>query len=353
MMKNKSIIIFVFLMFIFYKFDTVKAYDTNVIEKPIASEIVYGQPLLESHLDGGVARVAGTFRWKNELEVLSAGNHKITVIFSPNSQEFLKEEFEIDLKVNKRRAYIMFEKEIYKQYDGSNTIKLPNFVVCGIIEDDVFVRGELKGTLDNVLIGENINIILEGIELVGENSNNYLLDLSGFKATIHPSYIEKFGKIKNRIDFSKNVYVPIDSLLHVDKEVNVGLHKENYKIKEVYDIYLQSSLNRVEIDDLVRVKIKIDESSINGRKIKVYNYYNDNYDEVKYKYENGYLIYNVNHLGKLVIAQKKFSLWWLYILTITLAMLLIGIVIYKNNIVKRKINRYKSLKRSKDNEDYL
>lgn len=355
-MKNKTFfIIFLccMLLFFFGNDTTIKANDISILSYPSASDLVYGQPLFESKLVGGQASVEGAFKWKDEHKsLMDVGVSSQEVLFIPNDSSYSTLVMKVEVKVNKRRVYIKFEDDLYKQYDGNVTLKLPNYVVGGIIDSDVYVGGNLKGTTASVLVGNNIEVNLEGLELKGENKDNYYLDLSGFYATIHPKAIEKFGSIKNKIEFGEGIYVPVNSLIYNDKIDSSSLSKNGYSIKEIYDLYIKSSYSRVDVSGDVSVKVMVDATSLNYKRIKIYNYYNNEFQEVDYEYIDGYLYYTARGLGKIVIAQKDYNYSWIYVLVSSMVVIIAGVVFSKYLKDRKKINRYKSLKRRKDNGDY-
>lgn len=338
-------------VFFFCNGDNTLALETIVVERPIAEDITYGEPLFESELIGGKANVRGNFSWKNDRDIFEAGEHKGAVVFTPLNAEYDSVEIDVDFKVVKRRVYIKFEDEIYKQYDGTDVLDLPNYVVGGILGDGVYVKGNLEGSLQSVLIGIN-NVILKGISLGGDKAENYYLDLSGFVATVYPDFREKFGSIKHRVDFSKNIYVPVDSLLNVEKLESFNLEKKGYKIKEVYDIYLKSGDNRVDVHGDIKFKIKVDKSSFNYKRLELFNYYKGDYEKIEYEYKDGYILYSANSLGSLVFAEKELNLWWIYMLLALMFSGLIVTLVIKKLKGREKINKYRSLRRSKDYGDY-
>ena len=243
-----------------------------------------------------------------------------------------------------------FEEDICKQYDETMKIDLPSYTVGGIRNhDDVYIRGDLVGTLESGLVAESVKVILSGIELVGEKKDSYYLDLEGFTASVHPTHLEKVVGDKNRIDFSKNVFVPVDSILYVEKIANSNLAKKNYVIKDVYDVYLLSEEEKVDVNENIKVRIKVDESSLKFKRMKIYNYYDGKYETINgYKYENGYLVYESSSLGMIVFAQKELNFWWLNCLIIVTIIVLDCVIAVKLLKSRKKINKYKSLKRRKD-----
>lgn len=351
--KTYFIIFSFWMLFFFFGLNIkVDAKEIYILSYPSASDLTYGEPLFESKLTGGKASVEGHFKWKEaNKSLMEIGTSNEDVLFIPEDSSLDILIMKIEVKVNKRRVYIKFEDNLYKQYDGNVGLDLPNYVIGGIIDSSVYVAGDLKGTTASVLVGDNIGVNLEGLELKGEKKDNYYLDLKGFYATIHPKVIEKFGGIKNRVEFSENVYVPVDSLVFVDEINSNGLSKSGFEIKSIYDLYIKSSYSRIEVSGDVGVRVKIEQADLDYRRIKIYNYYNDEFQQLDYKYIDGYLYYNCSGLGKLVIAQEDYNYSWVYI---SLVFVLIGgggILLRKYLNDRKSINRYKSLKRRKDNED--
>ena len=263
-MKKRFIVAFIcfLIAFLFCGATKIKAQDVEIVEKPIASEIIYGEPLFQSVLSGGKANMEGKFYWEDGLTVLEVGQYSQSVLFTPFNTDYAPIRIVVDVKVNKKKVGVKFEGDIYKQYDGNSSITLPNYVIEGIVDKSVYVRGTLLGELETVLIGSS-KVVLSGLELIGEKKDNYYLDLQGHVAVIYPNYVEKFGPIKNRVDFSKEIYVPLDSVLYVDKIDEVKIKKQYYDIKHVYDIYLKSNDERIEVEDEVCVKVKVDDKNFN------------------------------------------------------------------------------------------
>jgi hypothetical protein len=54
---------------------------------PTASQLVYGQALSDSTLEGGSGSVPGTFAFDAPATVLNAGNHNVLVTYTPSDAE--------------------------------------------------------------------------------------------------------------------------------------------------------------------------------------------------------------------------------------------------------------------------
>lgn len=349
-------IIIISLFFCFVSGESVSAFDYIINEEPTSTEITYGMPLFESKLVGGVSEVEGTFFWVDDSVVLDAGESLQKVLFVPDNNNLEAKEIDVVVKVNRRKVILVFEKEIAKLYDSLDSIKLPQYTVSGIIDNDVYVRGNLIGTLENRFIGENINVNLSGIELAGDKKDNYYLHLSGFSANVYPKKIEMFEDRGNVLEILGDNYIPIQSSFYVKKS-NVVLEKEGYEVKGVYDTYVLNKKQRVDVSGKVSVKIKIDESELSFKRISLYNYYNGEYEEIDYTYSDGVIVYECEGLGMLVITSKQISYTWVYVVLLVIFSIVLSvfsfIVIRKIvlNKKKKKIKKYKSLKRRKDYGD--
>lgn len=347
--KFKFLLLSIIMAFFFLCLNERVSAQVIIDEVPIASDIHYGQPLFESSLTGGKSNVDGTFRWKNETVVRDVGEYFETVVFTSNEGNI---EFDIKVKVNPKRVYIKFEDLLYKQYDESDVIQLPNYVVHGIIDKDVYVKGCLEGKLENIFIGENNKVLLSGIKLVGDIKNNYYLDLDGFTASVYPSSIEKKnGSFSEKIVFLDDVFVPLDSTIQV-KERTVSLGKEGYLINKEYDIYVESKGVRVEVNGESIVKIQFDGNVLAKKRLSLFNYYDGEYHELDYSYEEGYLVYRCNGLGVLVVAVKKIDYTWLVVLISVFLFLLLVIVLIVLFKKRKKIEKYKSKKRRRKYGNY-
>lgn len=348
-LNKKFIFTYIYFMMFFFFCNAVKvaANKTTIIEMPTATDLVYGEPLFQSNLVGGSANVEGKFSWEDGLVTFEVGQYTQKVIFNPLDSSYESCELYVPIKVNKKKVTLQFEKEIYKHYDGTTKIELPNYIVKGIVDDDVFVRGNLQGELEDALVGETM-VLLSGLDLVGDKKHNYELDFSSVVGTVYRLEVEKFGTIKHKVVFKGETYVPANALINVDNLRAGDVDIEGYNVVEVYDIYLTSNGDRVDVSDLVEVKIKINEQSLNHKHLAVFNYYNGEYEEVEYKYIDGYIVYSAHSLGKLVIAYQKVNLSWLYglgIFVIVFVATYVGIGKYRK---REKINKYKSLKRRKE-----
>jgi len=305
-----------------------------------------------SILTDGVSNVEGSFAWEDELIILEAGSRSANVIFVPEDESYDEIVFEIGINVLPRRVYLKFENELRKKYDGNDVLELPSFVVGGVIDKEVYVSGNIEAKLASAFIGENVSVNLSGLELRGDKKDNYYLDLNGFVATIHPDHVGRFGQTNDKLEFKDEIYVPVNSILHIEKKEDSNLIKNGYVIKEVYELGVKSGNEIVDISGNVSVGFKIDKKSLGYRRIALFNYSEGEYKEIEYSYTDGYLFFDSDELGLLVIAQKKLDFWWLYIVVVFILIVLIYLIIRGIFVNRKKINKYKSLKRRRDYGNY-
>lgn len=346
-MNKRMFLIAIFVFVCFFCGSKVDALETIIIEEPSASEIVYGEPLYNARLSGGSANVDGKFTFEDVLAVVDAGNHSVNVVFTPSDSSYAPVTFPINIKINKRKVDVVFEREIFKLYDGTNNIKLPSYVIVGIIDEDVYVSGNLEGVLDSILVGENIGVELQGLQLEGEKKENYSLELDGFKATIYPKYLEKFSDSHNRVEFSGDC-VPVNSLLYIDKIDDLNI--DGYKVLDAYNIYVKSYNQIVEVRGLIKTKLVVE--NFDAKKVKVLSC--DNYlkcREIDYKYNDGYLSYSDNGINKIVLAEKiyNYDYIWLILASVVGVSFVIYVIVYKVKH-KSKIKKYRSPRRRDEYE---
>lgn len=338
------------LLFLIIFSVNIHAEETIIYELPTAKEITYGDSLFKAELVGGSANTKGTFLWKNESEILESGIHERTVVFTPSNSNYDTKEFNLQFKVNKKKITLSFERKLQKQYDGTNTLELPNYLIKGIIDKDTYISGIASATVENILVGENIPLTITGLSIIGDHKDNYYLDIDNFTADICPKYIEKAGQEKIIFDDNKT-FMPTNSTL-VIKEQQSNISKKGYSLKAYYDIHLEN--NHQIIDEnpgKVTLKLKINNSLLKSRRIHLFNYANGQYEELKYEIsDDGYISYDANFLGSLVIMKKNYNFTWLYViisLTFTTLLIVLLTELLKNKKTN-KIKKYKSLKRRKE-----
>lgn len=350
LLKFSCLLLFLLIGYIFSSTRT-SACETIIYTPPTSSTINYGDHLYSSKLTNGIANVEGIFLWEKENLVLTPDDHYSTVIFLPSNPECSSKRINVNLTILPREIHPVFESELKKQYDETNNLVLPNYLIKGIIDEDTYIKGNLTAKTESVLVGDNIKVIMEGLEIAGDHKDYYTLNLNGYTATIHPKQIEKLGEIKNKITFnSSKAFVPTNSSLLISKS-DSQISKEGYKTYSVYDIVVKSDGKEVtNIPGSFSLKLKIDD--INIKKYQLFNYINNEYEKINYTItEDGYILYTVSNIGNLVIAKKEINITPLIIFLILVIAIIITILVQRNTKTKTKIKKYKSLKRRKSYEN--
>ena len=88
------------------------------VSVPVASGLVYGQPLSSALLSGGEASVAGSFAFADPSRVPSAGTADQTVVFTPSSNNYEPIGRDISVTVGKASATVSLEN-LTATYDGT------------------------------------------------------------------------------------------------------------------------------------------------------------------------------------------------------------------------------------------
>lgn len=350
--KRKFFIMFIMLCGFFFLFseNSVKASEIVISEKPVSADIFYGQPLYISTLEGGVSNVEGTFFWKDFDKVLNVGKYEEIVVFTSVDGE--EKEISVEISVLPARVYIEFEKELRKIYDGTDYIKDDCYIVKGIFDSSVYVKGDISVRLDSLFVGENIPVSIQGLSLDGEGKENYYLDLAGHTATIHPRYIEMFGNSKDRVDFVRD-FIPVNASLHVAHRNDLDVYIDGYDTKKIVDIHLVDNGVVVDAKNEVIVKIELSQKDLDYKRMELYNYYNGEFQKLEYNYSDGQLVYSCVGLGSLVIVSKYYDYTWVYIVGGLLALIVIVCLVCIGRKRYNRIVRYKSIKRRKDYGNYL
>lgn len=117
----------------------------NILVKPTATAITYGQTIGESHLEGGEASVLGTFNWLDSLAMPNAGTYWQYVRFTPDDQEsFNPVDFQVEVHVNKATQTITWELTNFVMKVG-DVLNLTAVATSGLevtytLDDDTYAK---------------------------------------------------------------------------------------------------------------------------------------------------------------------------------------------------------------------
>ncbi len=128
----------------------------NILVKPTATAITYGQTIGESLLEGGEASVLGTFNWLDSLAMPNAGTYWQYVRFTPDDQESFKPvDFQVEVHVNKASQTITWELTNFVMKVG-DVLNLTAVATSGL---------EVTYTLDNDTYAEINNNVLTALQV--------------------------------------------------------------------------------------------------------------------------------------------------------------------------------------------
>ena len=128
----------------------------NILVKPNATAITYGQTIGESLLEGGEASVLGTFNWLDTLAMPNAGTYWQYVRFTPDDQESFKPvDFQVEVHVDKASQTITWELTNFVMKVG-DVLNLTAVATSGL---------EVTYTLDDDTYAEINNNVLTALQV--------------------------------------------------------------------------------------------------------------------------------------------------------------------------------------------
>jgi hypothetical protein len=287
----------------------------------------------------GNSSISGDFSYENEDFVLeSVGNITLKVIFTPDDEEnYSKKEINVETIVEKRKISVVFDRLLYKQYDGTKNIELPSFTYSGILNNEVTISGTLVAELDGAYVSNEIGVTLKGITVIGEKKDFYYIESNEHTARIFPSSLEKQGENKTIIFLSEGIYIDINSSLKVISQDNNSKIDKNYTaLKEYkYEIYSDEKVN--DINSNIEVIMNVSDSLMKTRRLAIYELTQDGvYKELEYNYSNGVMKFSINNNSKIVFATRNIEYGLIFIFSGVLLFYFIFMIIYrcKNSKIK-------------------
>lgn len=333
MIKNKlKYIIFIPLFVLFFAFFSVeiKASDYPVTINNVTN-LVYGNKLKDAIIDGESSEVEGEFSFYNKEIVLDrVGEIELEIIFVPKDSNEVKK-ISYNAIVEKREISIFFFSPIYKQYDGSDNIKLPAYTYQGIINEEVSIQGGLRGKLTATYVSEDIPIILSGIEIVGDKKDCYYLDLLEHSARVYPSTLNKSGVNETQIIIDEGVYVDIGYSLKVEEQNKQEKINDKYTGFKVYkyDVYSYNNV-LLEINSEYQVKMVIDEDIKNKERLALFEVTKDGeYKKLNYNIKDSEIHFTIDSNSKVVFATRNIEYHFILLCTSILIFYAVFIVVYR------------------------
>ena len=302
--------------------------------------LTYGNELEEVKVIGN-SQIEGKFSIENSNRRLDeVGEIDLVIKFDPTDSSYESKIINYPATVEPKKVEIIFADRIYKQYDGTSEIKLPDYSYIGIIEDEVEVEGKITGSLLTTYPSENVPLTLGGIHLEGEKKDCYQLVLDGHEAIIYPAKLEKGGDNATIITLPKNLYIDVNYILKVNNK------EENRKVNDLYTSFLSYSYQvfnhsniELKLNSKVKFNMVVSSYYMNKERLKLFELTSDGeYKEIEYRYINGRLLFEMESDSQLVLATRNieydFIVFFSSILVISVGL---GIVYYrKNSKIKSK-----------------
>ena len=340
MIKNKLkfLLIMIFFSFLFvFNCAKVRANDSQITVESIEG-LVYGNKLKDAVIYGNSNGIIGEFSfYNNEMILDDVGEITLEVVFVPqDSSEVTKINYVGT--VEKRKISVVFETPIYKQYDSTDNISLPNHQYVGIVDNEVSVQGNLTGKLSATYVSEGIDVILSGVEIVGEKSNCYYLDLLEHSARIYPLVLEKSGVHETKIILDKDVYVDVGYSLKVEETEVSDKVDGKYTGFKKYS-YLVYSHNNVllDVEGNFDVRMKVDEETQNKRRMFLFELTKaGEYKQLDYSIDGDEICFSISSNSSVVFVTRDVEYHFIILFSAVLIFYLLFVIVYglKNSRIK-------------------
>ena len=145
--KNSIFLIFaVIFISIFCHAQKIEASSNYTVEIERIDGLVYGNKYSTGQIVVKTQTIPGTFKYAFPNDIaMKTGQITIAVDFVPLDESYMGIRLFPKAIVEKRPINILFDSMIYKQYDGTDKVNLPDYIYDGILEgDDVSVVGDLS-----------------------------------------------------------------------------------------------------------------------------------------------------------------------------------------------------------------
>lgn len=344
MIKNKlKFVIYIFSFVLFFMFfnNKVNALDYDVNINSIEG-LVYGNKLNSAKINGE-STIDGHFSfYDGNILLNNVGNISVEVVFIPSDLDnYEVKRVNVNSFIEKRKIEVVFSGFIYKQYDGSDKINLPEYRYDGIIDEEVSVIGDLVATLEGIYVGEDIPVILSGVEIIGEKKEFYQLELSGHRGNVYPLMLEKEGYNATQITLDKNVYVDTRYSLIINVNENVNTINDKYStFKEIeYLVYNHNNI-KLDIQGNFKVSMNASDEDVNRNRFTLFELTKEGeYKKIEYVYNNGKLEFNIASTSRIVFATRDIEYNLIYLFNAVLLFCLCFVIVsrIKNSKMKEDI----------------
>lgn len=151
----------------------------SVTAWPVASAIVYGQPLSASALSGGSATVAGSFGFSAPNAQPAAGACSASVTFAPaDGADYASVSGTVNVPVNPKALAVTGLSASSRPYNGTTAAVLTGApgTLSGVVGNDaVSLTGTPVGAFADKNVGVGKTVAVSGLGLAGAQAGNYTL----------------------------------------------------------------------------------------------------------------------------------------------------------------------------------
>ena len=259
-----------------------------------------GQLVGDDVLEGFITREEGS----------SVGVYNLVPSFSNTNYtiEIISGVFEIMPK-----EVTLYTTALDKVYDGTTTAYINKPAVIGLLDADVIVSYNPLDVANFVTeqVGDNIDVILHSIYLVGENAINYHLVLPVLKANITHAVLVEQG-IQVYAQKNTQLSSTVDLVVSTFEDDAFVLPSNKVILKEVSVLLMKGNNQLDQLSSDIQIKINLETN--NYQNVKVYRLDDNGTATIlESKFENGVLSFETNSLGNIVVVAD--DLTWLDLTT--------------------------------------
>ena len=335
----KKVIFTVFIsifLFILTQTNKVCAFDDYIVDVERVDGLIYGNAISTGEIVVKSQNIDGTFTFSHPDRILnSAGSMSVWITFIPADTERYGNGISMPVSANveKRNIEIIFNAPIYKRYDGTDSVVLPEYEYAGILYSDISenaigIVGELEAKFSGSYVAEEVGVILSGISLEGAKKDCYNLVLTGHTGRIHPAYIRDVSNSVS-IEFDENVYIDVLATVKVKKEADNKDVNKDYTSFMLYNFSVYDHNNeKLDVTGNYSVKLRIDEHLIATERLEIFELNKDNeYIKLDYTYSDGVMIFVIGADSQIVFTTRNIEYNSIFILSGILVFSFIFVVV--------------------------
>ena len=307
-----TIFISIFLFFI-TQTNKVCAFEDYIADVERVDGLVYGNEISTGEIVVKSQNIEGTFMFSHPDRIVnSAGTISVWVTFIPKDTATYGNgvSMPVSAYVAKRNIEVIFNSPIYKRYDGTDSIVLPEYEYAGILysditENSIGVVGELVAKYSGSYVAEEVGVILSGISIEGPKKDCYNLVLTGHTGRIHPAYVRDVSNNVS-IEFDENVYVDVLATVRVKKEADNKDVNKDYTSFMLYDFSIYDHNNeKLDVGGNYSVQLRVDKHLIETERLEIFELNKNNeYIKLDYTYNEGVMVFVIKADSQIVFTTR-------------------------------------------------